>query len=93
VASFFFTFLKIFLNGQEGPFVCVWLVLSDLIASFGPLSGRRLDRLFLSQSHRETPISESAGLVEKQAHLRWFRVKAELGRPGSPVTIFPRGIP
>jgi hypothetical protein len=42
----------------------------------------------LAQSHRETPISESAGLVEKQAHLRWFKVKAELGRLGSPVTIF-----
>jgi hypothetical protein len=27
VTSFFFTFLKVFLNGQGGPFVCVGFVL------------------------------------------------------------------
>jgi hypothetical protein len=47
----------------------------------------------LSHSHGEKPLSERAGLVEKQAYLRWFKVKVELGRPGSAVTIFPRGIP
>jgi hypothetical protein len=68
VASFFFTFLKIFLNGQKGPFVYVWFDLSDLIASFGPLSDRGFDRLFSPGVIGRSPISESAALVEKQAH-------------------------
>ena len=93
MASFFFTFLKIYLNGQRWLFVYVWFVANDLIASFGPLSGGGFDRLFSRRVMRKKPISERAGLVEKQAYLRRFKVKVELGRLGSPVTIFPRGIP
>jgi hypothetical protein len=51
VTSFFFTFLKIYLNGQKWPFVYVWFVANDLIASFGPLSAGEFDRLFLGLGH------------------------------------------
>ena len=37
----------IFLNGRKGAVVYVWFGLSDLIASFGPLSDGGFDRLFL----------------------------------------------
>jgi len=93
VASFFFTFLKIYLNGQRWLFVYVWFGANDLIASFGPLSDGGFDRLFSGRVMGKKPISERAGLVGKQAYLRRFKVKVELGRLDSPVTIFPRGIP
>jgi hypothetical protein len=34
VASFFFTFLKKFLNGPGGPFVYAWFVLGGFVAGF-----------------------------------------------------------
>jgi hypothetical protein len=80
VTSFFFTFLKIYLNGQRRPFVYFWFDCSDLIASFGPLSDRRLDGLFLALSHWISQPRERAPLLEKQAHFGWFKVKVELGR-------------
>jgi hypothetical protein len=70
VTSFFFTFLKIYLNGQKWPFVYVWFVANDLIASFGPLSAGGFDRLFLGLGHWGKPAVEGARLLEKRAQLR-----------------------
>jgi len=75
--------LKIFLNGPEGPFVYVWFVANDLIASFGPLSAGGFDRLFFGQGHWGKPTVEGARLLEKEAQLRRFKVRLK------PITYHP----
>jgi len=67
VTSFFFTFLKIYLNGQTLLFVYVWFVANDLIASFGPLSDGGFDRSFLGLGYWGKPPVQGARLLEKEA--------------------------